>query len=118
MSKSLQTNFRLRELDSLRGLAALSVVFHHYLLIFPQIMPSVANPDATDAALSPLLRALIYSPLHLVWAGYEAVNPLFRAQRFCTRASISGRQGLSPLRWVSRYLRPATMVMLVMSAFT
>ena len=62
-------NQRVGQLDSLRGLAALTVVFHHFLLIFPP----VADCTITGQCDDPLLRALTFSPLHVFWAGHEAV---------------------------------------------
>ena len=58
-------------LDSLRGLAALTVMIHHYLLTFPSIYPY-------GQAEAPLIVQLLqFSPLHLLWAGYEAVLLFF-----------------------------------------
>lgn len=63
---------RFEQLDSLRGLAALTVVVHHYLLIFPAVW-SLANPyDGRPAGGGPLFL-FTFTPLHLVWAGQEAV---------------------------------------------
>ena len=58
---------RLYELDSLRGLAALSVVFYHSLVMSPLF--------ARDPGTHPSIVAnlFIHTPLHIVWAGYEAV---------------------------------------------
>jgi len=53
---------RLHELDSLRGLAALSVVINHFLNVLPAIY------DRHDA-----LRLLKYTPVRFFWAGHEAV---------------------------------------------
>ncbi|ULH15977.1 acyltransferase [Deinococcus sp. KNUC1210] len=58
-------------LDSLRGLAALTVMVHHYLLTFPSIYPY----GQEDAPV--LVKLFQFSPLHLVWAGYEAVLLFF-----------------------------------------
>ncbi len=55
---------RIEELDSLRGLAAMVVVFNHML----NIPPSVADPA------SPWDYWVIrYTPLHALWGGHEAV---------------------------------------------
>lgn len=61
---------RLRELDSLRGLAALSVVIHHFLLIFPVIAEDTSKQTN-------ILNILKYSPLHILFAGHEAVILFF-----------------------------------------
>jgi peptidoglycan/LPS O-acetylase OafA/YrhL len=63
---------RLAELDSLRGLAALTVLMHHILLTFPTFAES-----NTNAVLPMMVRLLKYSPLHLIWAGHEAVILFF-----------------------------------------
>jgi peptidoglycan/LPS O-acetylase OafA/YrhL len=68
-----QTN-RLGALDSIRGLAALSVVVYHVLLAFPATLGSFwAIPPESDAALA----AVAHSPLHLFFAGREAVVLFF-----------------------------------------
>ena len=65
---------RYHSLDSLRGLAALSVVFHHCLIAFPAFQAAL---DGTDAALPAGVRLLTAFPLHLLWAGHEAVILFF-----------------------------------------
>ena len=57
---------RLEELDSLRGLAALSVVFHHFLIILPVVFEDRSA-----------MRLLKYTPLHIFWSGHEAVILFF-----------------------------------------
>lgn len=59
---------RLGGLDALRGLAALTVVIHHFL---------IANPVFFDAAHRYDLAWLKLTPLHVVWAGREAVILFF-----------------------------------------
>ncbi len=68
MNKVVSASIRYEELDSARGLAALSVVFHHFLLIFPLFFIDTFN-DKTASTVN-LLK---YSPLHVFWAGHEAV---------------------------------------------
>lgn len=63
-SPSLPLN-RLAELDSVRGAAALSVVFHHFKLLW--------NPHE----LSRVARLVYIGPLRLVSAGHEAVILFF-----------------------------------------
>lgn len=60
-------NKRLLELDSLRGLAALSVVFSHFINVFPQILDTTYNQNST------LIKLLKYTPLHIFWTGHESV---------------------------------------------
>jgi peptidoglycan/LPS O-acetylase OafA/YrhL len=89
---------RRRGLDALRGLAAFAVLIHHVLL---------ANPSLADAYLShPQLpmgtKLLTYSPLHLVWAGGEAVLVFFVLSGFALTAGFVGDRRPS---WVNYYPR-------------
>ena len=63
---------RLTSLDGLRGLAALVVVIHHCALTLPALANQNQAPDRSSAAWW-----LTYTPLHLVWAGGEAVLVFF-----------------------------------------
>ncbi|CAG9606583.1 acyltransferase family protein [Pseudoneobacillus rhizosphaerae] len=60
---------RYEELDSLRGLAALSVVFCHFLLIYPAL--DYLNNINND------FWFFKFTPLHLLWSGHEAVILFF-----------------------------------------
>ncbi|MEI4801152.1 acyltransferase [Bacillus sp. FJAT-51639] len=60
---------RIDELDSLRGLAAVTVMLSHYFLIFPVFLSAEGNNIGVN-----LLK---YSPLHILWAGHEAVILFF-----------------------------------------
>jgi peptidoglycan/LPS O-acetylase OafA/YrhL len=53
---------RLDELDSLRGLAASSVVISHLILVLPSIF---------------IIEKLSNTPLHLFWGGHESVILFF-----------------------------------------
>ncbi len=66
---------RVRSLDGLRGLAALVVVLHHALLTSVQLATPYEMPFGTPVAR--WASWLIYSPLHLLWAGPEAVLVFF-----------------------------------------
>lgn len=66
---------RYPALESLRGLAALIVVIHHHLLTFPDIYPYPIGATG-------LVGWLMYSPLHLIWAGGEAVIFFFLLSGF------------------------------------
>ncbi len=57
---------RFSALDSLRGLAALSVLIYHYLTVLPFFWDNTASSSFA-------ITAFKYTPLHIVWAGYEAV---------------------------------------------
>jgi peptidoglycan/LPS O-acetylase OafA/YrhL len=66
---------RLPALDGLRGIAAFIVVVHHCLLAAPAFSDAylAPRPDREPAAA----WALIYTPLHVLWAGTEAVLVFF-----------------------------------------
>ena len=66
---------RYPALESLRGVAALIVVVHHHLLVFPSLYPY--NADATG-----LPYWLLLTPIHLIWAGGEAVIFFFLLSGF------------------------------------
>lgn len=63
---------RIESLDALRGIAAFTVMLHHGLLVLPS-MEAVyeGKPTTTFAGILGL------SPLHLLWAGHEAVTFFF-----------------------------------------
>ena len=63
---------RLAELDALRGLAAGAVVLYHHLLCLPAVVA-----DTRAAGLASPLNVVKYTPLHLIWAGPEAVSFFF-----------------------------------------
>ncbi|WP_409305547.1 acyltransferase family protein [Peribacillus sp. SCS-155] len=57
---------RFRQLDSLRGLAAITVMMSHFFEIFPIF---IANTYAENTSIN----ILKYSPVHIIYAGHEAV---------------------------------------------
>jgi len=77
----MSTEKRYYELDSLRGIAAMTVVFHHFLLILPSI---------SDNKYS--LGFLKYTPLHLFWAGHEAVIFFFLLSGFVLSLQFFGKK--------------------------
>jgi peptidoglycan/LPS O-acetylase OafA/YrhL len=70
-NEGLAKGRRYEELDALRGLAALTVVAHHHLSVFPLLRAD------THQSGNVLLNLFKYSPLHIVWAGGEAVLLFF-----------------------------------------
>src|SRR5205814_1190229 len=78
---------RARGLDGLRGLAALVVVVHHCLLTSPTLARAYLPGHR---ALGPGAAALTYSPLHLFWAGSEAVIVFFVLSGFVLTLAVSG----------------------------
>ena len=96
----------MRSLDGLRGVAALVVVVHHAL----QVDPVFARVQAAESAAgeSGLVWALTHTPLHLLWAGEEAVLVFFVLSGFvltlpATRRSVRWRE-YYPRRLVRLYL--------------
>lgn len=81
---------RLPSLDGLRGLAAAVVVVHHVLLTFPVLAGAYYDDPPTWAA-SPAAWLLAYTPLHLLWAGGEAVLVFFVLSGFVLTRSATGR---------------------------
>jgi peptidoglycan/LPS O-acetylase OafA/YrhL/GT2 family glycosyltransferase len=66
---------RLTELDSLRGLAALTVVFAHYLHLFP------AGPGPYQP-VGDVVAVVSATPLYIIFAGREAVILFFLLSGF------------------------------------
>ncbi|WP_123293603.1 acyltransferase [Curtobacterium sp. PhB78] len=93
---------RIDSLLGLRGLAALIVVVHHCMLRFPALTAVYDDPVAVAQVGSPTWW-LVHTPLHLFWAGGEAVFvffvlsgfvltlPLLRPRRFDWRAYYPSR---------------------------
>ncbi|MFC7480349.1 acyltransferase family protein [Luedemannella flava] len=87
---------RHRSLDGLRGLAALVVVAHHALLTQPSLYAANARGGAAAWWLT-------YTPLHLVWAGREAVFLFFVLSGFVLTLPFL-RDGV-PGQWVAYFPR-------------
>lgn len=67
---------RLRSLDGLRGIAAAVVLVHHGLLTVPSLAAAY-SPAEMPAPTSGPAFWLSFTPLHLFWAGTEAVYLFF-----------------------------------------
>jgi len=66
-----RTSSRLAPLDGIRGIAALVVVLHHCLLV----VPALGAPDNGQGYGG--FAWFVNSPVHIVWAGGEAVAVFF-----------------------------------------
>lgn len=74
---------RYQQLDALRGLAALTVVMQHFLSVMPAMV------SHSDSAWVNLWK---YSPLHITWAGYEAVIFFFILSGFVLSLPFYGER--------------------------
>lgn len=68
---------RLHQLDSLRGLAALTVMIGHFIVVFPIMEMFTYNFQGNDT-----VNLLKYTPLHFFWAAHEAVIFFFLLSGF------------------------------------
>jgi peptidoglycan/LPS O-acetylase OafA/YrhL len=83
---------RLVTLDGLRGLAALVVVVHHSVLSWRPLAAQYFGADRTSGSWW-----LTFTPLHLVWAGGEAVMVFFVLSGLVLSLPFLDRGGLA--RW-------------------
>jgi peptidoglycan/LPS O-acetylase OafA/YrhL len=88
---------RITHLDSLRGLAALIVVFHHCLVTFPAFWEVYQHPVAPG-----LMRDLGNTPLHLLWDGPEFVLVFFTLSGFVLSLPFWGEHPLGYRQFVIR----------------
>jgi peptidoglycan/LPS O-acetylase OafA/YrhL len=65
---------RIDVLDSVRGLAAVSVMINHVLICYPIFFALNDKRPTEDNTIADILT---YSPLHVVWAGSQAVLLFF-----------------------------------------
>lgn len=88
-------------LDGLRGVAAVVVLIHHSLLA----LPSMVDPYTSLAAVAGTAGWIAYTPLHLVYAGGEAVLVFFVLSGYVLAL---GFMGDGPKQsWLSYYGRRA-----------
>ena len=63
---------RYEELDSLRGIAAVTVVMSHVLRVFPSI-----ENDTYILGYGEMINLIKHTPMRIIFAGYEAVILFF-----------------------------------------
>lgn len=97
-------------LDGLRGIAALVVVVHHALLISPPLAAGYRAGALPEPGSWPWLA--LYTPLHLLWAGGEAVLVFFVLSGFVL--ALPAASGRLP-SWRSYY--PQRMLRLYLPIF-
>ena len=85
----MKLNTRFDQLDAIRGLAALSVVIGHSIITLPVFLSA-----AYHEAVPPLISAVTNSPLHIFWAGREAVILFFMLSGFVLSLSYFERKEL------------------------
>lgn len=68
---------RVTSLDGLRGWAALSVMFCHMMQLSPPIWAAFSSVSHRGWPYHSFAEVLTFSPLHLFWAGGEAVALFF-----------------------------------------
>ena len=109
---------RIAPLDSLRGLAALIVVFHHCLVTFPPFWEVYQHPVQPG-----FYRLMGNTPLHLLWDGPEFVLVFFTLSGFVLSLPFWGERPLSYKQFVIRrilriyppYLAAVTVGMLLLT---
>jgi peptidoglycan/LPS O-acetylase OafA/YrhL len=92
--KTKMADNRFYELDSLRGIAAMTVVFHHFFMILPNIADNGKS-----------LWLLKYTPLHLFWSGHEAVIFFFLLSGFVLSLQFFGKKVYYPGFIIKRICR-------------
>ena len=94
---------RIRALDGLRGLAAVVVILHHVLLVdnwfADALITFEANPSDDWKAI------VYYTPLHIFFAGTEAVLVFFMLSGIVLVRAFPGFSSLSVSYFVSRLTR-------------
>ena len=118
MKTGLTKTGRIAPLDSLRGLAALIVVFHHCLVTSPRFWSVYQHPADT-----PMMRLLGNTPLHLLWGGPEFVLVFFTLSGFVLSLPFWAGKPLTYKQFVIRrvlriyppYLAAVTIGMILMS---
>ncbi|WP_419955085.1 acyltransferase family protein [Neobacillus niacini] len=91
---------RYEELDSLRGIAALTVVINHFFNVIPMFFNANNYPNGL------LLKILKFTPVHIFWAGHEAVILFFVLSGFVLALPfLKNKQGSYKDFLVKRFFR-------------
>lgn len=93
---------RNRELDALRGLAAVSVLLYHVLALN---WSTLQDGVYLKPAANPLANLLIFSPLHVAWLGVEAVFLFFVLSGFVLTKAATRPDFSLPAYYPSRIVR-------------
>jgi peptidoglycan/LPS O-acetylase OafA/YrhL len=98
----LSNNNRIESLDSLRGLASLSVVFNHILLVLPVFFLALDHHKVDNWTATLLTK----TPLHIFWAGHEAVLLFFVLSGFVLALPfLNSKNGTYPKYLIKRFCR-------------
>ncbi|MBT2585625.1 acyltransferase [Arthrobacter sp. ISL-95] len=94
MGKTRTASARIPSLDGLRGVAAFVVLISHIMLTFPAFAIAVYE---TGTTLTPGTWDwwITYTPLHMVWAGHEAVYVFFVLSGFVLTLPVIARESYS-----------------------
>lgn len=90
MGRTRTASARIPSLDGLRGIAAFAVLISHIMLTFPVFATAVYE---TDMTIKPGTWDwwITYTPLHLLWAGHEAVFVFFVLSGFVLTLPVISR---------------------------
>ena len=109
---------RVTALDGLRGWAALSVMFCHMMQTSPSIWAAFTETSHANVSKFSISEILTYTPLHLFWAGGEAVALFFVLSGYVLAAGFWSGDGPSYKSFVIRRIfriYPAFLVVCVLA---
>ncbi len=82
---------RITELDSLRGIAAFTVLINHCALVYPIVSDFFHTRDVHNSG--PVLKSVMFSPVHSLWNGHAAVILFFILSGFVLSVSHYNKEG-------------------------